>query len=87
MFRITKNIDPLIVQQLSDILSEHNTHANSFHMAKQWLSNTQNLKLRLIYGRTISGRIYNQSTVSEVVVLIVGDVDTTEMRDIIMQGK
>lgn len=58
-------------------------------MAKQWLGeeNTQNLKLRLISDRTIDGRIYNQPTVSEVATLVIGDVDTTKMRDIIMQIK
>lgn len=58
-------------------------------MARQRLSNknTQNLKLRLISDRTTNGRIYNQPTVSEVVALVVGDVDMAEMRDIIMQEK
>ncbi|KAI5444617.1 hypothetical protein KIW84_013038 [Lathyrus oleraceus] len=48
---------------------------------------TQNLKLRLIFDRTTNGRIYNQPTVSKVTGLVVGDIDTTEMRDIIMQTK
>lgn len=43
------------------------------------------MKLYLIYERSTDGRIYNQPTVSEVVVLITGDVDTAERRDIIMQ--
>lgn len=60
-FRNTKNIDPLIVHQLSKILYEHNPHAKSFQMAKQCLGdgNTQNLKLRLISDKTTDGRIYN----------------------------
>ena len=71
------------------MLYEHNPHAKSFQMAKQWLfnSNTQNLKLRLISDRTTDGRIYNQPTVSEVAALVVGDLDTAEQRDIIMQTR
>ena len=49
--------------------------------------NVQNLKLRLISDRKTDGRIYNQPTVSEVAALIVGDVDTAEQRDIIMEKK
>ncbi|CAK8570203.1 unnamed protein product [Lathyrus sativus] len=71
------------------MLYEHNPHAKSFKMAKHWLlnSNTQNLKLRLISNRSTDGRVYNQPTISEVAALIVGDLDTTEIRDIIMQTK
>ncbi|CAK8569863.1 unnamed protein product [Lathyrus sativus] len=87
--RNTKNIDQVIVQQLSGMLYKHNPHAKSFQMAKHWLlnSDTQNLKLGLISNRSTDGRVYNQPTVSEVVALIVGDLDTAEMRDIIMQTK
>ena len=58
-------------------------------MVRQWLSNgnIQNLELRLISYRTTDERIYNQSTISEVAALIIGDVDTSEMKDIIMQEK
>ncbi|XP_058775634.1 uncharacterized protein LOC131649912 [Vicia villosa] len=85
--RTTKNIDPEVVQQLSTMMYEHNTHVKSFKMAKQWFNeaDTQNLKLRLIADRSTDGRVYNQPTVSEVAALVVGDIDTAEMRDIIMQ--
>ncbi|XP_058726064.1 uncharacterized protein LOC131597379 [Vicia villosa] len=85
--RTTKNIDPEVVQQLSTMMYEHNTHAKSFKMAKQWFNevDTQNLKLRLIADKSTDGRVYNQPTVSEVAALVVGDIDTAEMRDIIMQ--
>ncbi|XP_058742338.1 uncharacterized protein LOC131614807 [Vicia villosa] len=85
--RTTKNIDPEVVQQLSTMMYEHNTHAKSFKMAKQWFNqaDTQNLKLRLIADRSTDGRVYNQPKVSEVAALVVGDIDTAEMRDIIMQ--
>ncbi|XP_050915138.1 uncharacterized protein LOC127130114 [Lathyrus oleraceus] len=87
--RNTKHIDPNIVQQLSNILYEHNPRAKSYQMVRHWLfnSNTPNLKLRLISDRSIDGRIYNQPTVSEVAALVVRDIDTTKMRDIIMQSK
>ncbi|XP_058727025.1 uncharacterized protein LOC131598443 [Vicia villosa] len=83
------NIDPEIVQQLSSMLYEHNTHAKSFQMAKERINidNIHNLKLRLISDRKTDGRIYNQPTVSEVAALIVGDVDTAEERDIIMEKR
>jgi len=47
--------------------------------------NVPNLKLRLISERSTDDRIYNQPTLSEVAALIVGDVDYTEKRDVIMQ--
>lgn len=48
--------------------------------------NICDLKLRLIYERTIDGRIYNQSTVFEVVALIVGDFNSSSKRDIILHN-
>lgn len=45
------------------------------------------MKLKLISNRSSDGKLYNQPTVSDVVALIVGDVDTTEERDIIMKMK
>ncbi|XP_058775274.1 uncharacterized protein LOC131649531 [Vicia villosa] len=87
--RNKENIDENVINQLSNMLYEFNPHAKSFQMAKQWLNNgeTQNLKLRLISSRSTDGRVYNQPTVSEVAALVVGDIDTAEMRDIIMQTR
>ncbi|XP_058722666.1 uncharacterized protein LOC131594520 [Vicia villosa] len=87
--RNKENFDEAIVQQLSEMLYQCNPHAKSFQMARQWLNNgdTQNLKLRLISERPRDGRVYNQPTVSEVAALVVGDIDTAEMRDIIMHTK
>ncbi|XP_058746518.1 uncharacterized protein LOC131619442 [Vicia villosa] len=87
--RNKENFDTLVVNELSNMLYECNPHAKSFQMAKQWLNNgeTPNLKLRLISNRSTDGRVYNQPTVSEVAALVVGDIDTAEMRDIIMQTK
>lgn len=69
------------------MLYEHNVHAQSFRMARDRLceEGVSDLKLRLISVRRNDGRIYNQPTVSEVAALIVGDVDTAENRDIIVQ--
>ena len=45
------------------------------------------MELRLIANRTKDGRIYNTPNVSEVAVLIVGDVDTASPRDITMENR
>ncbi|KAI5437866.1 hypothetical protein KIW84_023834 [Lathyrus oleraceus] len=80
-------VDVNIVRKLSEMLYEHNVHAQSFRMARDILceEGVSDLKLRLISERRNDGRIYNQPTVSEVTALIVGDVDTAEKRDIIVQ--
>ncbi|KAI5412729.1 hypothetical protein KIW84_057386 [Lathyrus oleraceus] len=82
-----KNIDLRIIKNLTDMLYTNNAHAKSFCMERHRLNqgNIHNLKLRLIANRATNGRVYNQPTVYEVATLIVGDVDTTEERDIIMQ--
>lgn len=58
-------------------------------MAKHWLNqnNVQHLKLKLMSNRSTDDKLYNQSIVYEVATLIVGDIDTSEERDIIMQAK
>lgn len=64
------------------MLDEYNIHAKSFRMAAKRIKNcyVPDLKLRLMSERSIDGRIYNQPTVSEVVSLIVCDVDATTKR-------
>lgn len=47
--------------------------------------NVHNFKFIFIVNRSTDGRVYNQPTISEVAALIVGDIDTAEERDIIMQ--
>ncbi|KAI5420168.1 hypothetical protein KIW84_044089 [Lathyrus oleraceus] len=86
-FRSKSGVDVNIVRKLSEMLYEHNVHAQSFRMARDRLceEGVSDLKLRLISERRNDGRIYNQPTVSEVAALIVGDVDTAEKRDIIVQ--
>ncbi|KAI5383244.1 hypothetical protein KIW84_070594 [Lathyrus oleraceus] len=86
-FRSKSGVDVNIVKKLSEMLYEHNVHAQSFRMARDKLceEGVSDLKIRLISERRNDGRIYNQPTVSEVAALIVGDVDTAEKRDIIVQ--
>jgi hypothetical protein len=71
------------------MLDEFNTHAKVFRMARARLleDNTSDLKLQLISSRQTDGRIYNKPTVSEVAALILGDVDSAEKRDIIIQAR
>ncbi|KAF1862352.1 hypothetical protein Lal_00026883 [Lupinus albus] len=73
-FRDT-NVDLQVVMKLSKIMaSERLRHGG-----------VRNLKLKLIAERNSDGRINNLPTVSEVAVLIVGDIDLTSQRDIIME--
>jgi len=71
------------------MLDEHNVHAKSFRMLRDRYREQQFaiLKLRLIANRFKDGGIYNIPNVSEVVALIVGDVDSVSPRDIIMENK
>ena len=56
-------------------------------MAKERLKTelVHDLKLVLISNKNKDGRIYSIPSVSKVVALIVGDVDTGSKRDIIME--
>lgn len=87
MDRNQDNIDREIVTMLSAMLYQYNEHAKSFRMARERLNDgdVPNLKLKLISQRVTDGRIYNLPKVSEVAALIVGDVDTADYRDIIME--
>jgi len=71
------------------MLDDFNVHAKSFRMAKDVYKDHpyDNLKLRLIGDRNKDGRVYNIPNVSKVASLIVGDVDTTSPRDIIMENR
>lgn len=85
--RTRGGVDVKIISKLSEMLYENNVHAQSFWMDRDILKqlNVSNLKLRLISNQKSDRRIYNQPIVSEVAALIVGDVDTAEKRDIIME--
>ena len=75
------------MSKLSAMLDEYNVHAKSFRMAKERLKTelVHDLKLVLISNKNKDGRIYSIPSVSKVVALIVGDVDTGSKRDIIME--
>jgi len=87
--RNENKVDVEIVRKLRDMLDAHNVHTKSFRMAKDRYKDQpyQDLKLRLISDRAKDGRIYNIPKVSEVAALIVGDVDTTSPRDIILENR
>lgn len=80
-------IDLEIVCKLAAMLDENNTHAKCFRMARDKLKDKpfNELKLKLILNRNKDGRVYNIHNVSKVATLIVGDVDTTSLSDIIME--
>ncbi|KAI5402984.1 hypothetical protein KIW84_050546 [Lathyrus oleraceus] len=63
-FRSKSGVDVNIVRKLSEMLYEHNVHAQSFRMARDRLceEGVSDLKLRLISERRNDGRIYNQPT-------------------------
>ena len=69
------------------MLDESNTHAKYFRMAQHRLKqqHVQELKLQLISDRHKDDRIYNTPTVSKVVVIMPGDVDTTFNRYILLE--
>ncbi|XP_058768177.1 uncharacterized protein LOC131641899 [Vicia villosa] len=78
-----------IVLKLKDMLDECNPHARAFRMARDLLRGNEflDLKIRLISDRAEDGRVYNTPTVSEVAALIVGDIDPTTQRDIIVHAR
>uniref|UniRef100_A0A0R0IRC7 ATP-dependent DNA helicase n=1 Tax=Glycine max TaxID=3847 RepID=A0A0R0IRC7_SOYBN len=69
-------IQPHIVSALSQMLDDHNVHADS---------QLDNVKLRLISGCEKDGRTYNLPNVSKVGALIVGDFDADSRMDIIVE--
>ncbi|KAF1862310.1 hypothetical protein Lal_00026836 [Lupinus albus] len=84
---MNSKVDPEVFVQLFKMLDENNVHAKSFRMASERLKDcvVQNLKLKLIAERNYDGRIDNLSTVYEFAALIVGDIESTSQRDIIME--
>ncbi|CAH9127450.1 unnamed protein product, partial [Cuscuta epithymum] len=87
--RNRNDINEEIVCKLSAMLHQYNVHAKSFRMAKERLQDApvRDLRLKLISDRVSDGRVYNLPTVSEVAALIVGDVNTSSKRDIIMETR
>ncbi|OIT31337.1 hypothetical protein A4A49_61084, partial [Nicotiana attenuata] len=68
-----------IVNDLKQVLDEHNVLAKSFRMVRDrfQVDRSSNVRLRLIGKRGTSGRRYNLPTVSEVAALVVGDFEQT----------
>ncbi|XP_058775057.1 uncharacterized protein LOC131649304 [Vicia villosa] len=88
-FSDNDNIDRDIVSKLKIMLDDCNPHAKAFRMARDLLKANAflDLKLRLISDRPGDGRVYNTPTVSEVAALIVGDIDPSTPRDIIIHAR
>jgi len=88
-YRNQTSIDVSVVQLLTKMLDDFNVPAKSFRIAKDVYKEHpyDNLKLRLIANRNKDGKVYNIPNVSEVVALIVGDVDTTSPIYIIMENR
>ncbi|XP_058777696.1 uncharacterized protein LOC131651964 [Vicia villosa] len=84
-----KGIERPVVNKLKMMLDEHNVHAKAFRMARDVLRTNSftDLKLKLISDRSEDGRVYNKPTVSEVAALIVGDIDSADKRDILIQRR
>ncbi|XP_070049602.1 uncharacterized protein [Nicotiana tomentosiformis] len=79
-----------IVNDLKQMLDEHNVLAKSFRMLRDrfQVDRSSNIRLRLIGKRGCDGRRYNLPTVSEVDALVVGDFEqTTSDRDIIVESQ
>ncbi|XP_058774642.1 uncharacterized protein LOC131648928 [Vicia villosa] len=88
-FKDNKGIERPVVKKLKMMLDENNVHAKAFRMARDVLRTNSftDLKLRLISDRSEDGRVYNKPTVSEVAALIVGDIDSADKRDILIQRR
>ncbi|XP_058766444.1 uncharacterized protein LOC131640048 [Vicia villosa] len=86
-FKDNTSIETSIVAKLKSMLDEVNVLAKAFRMARDMFKANPyvELRLKLISDRHDDGRVYNMPTVAEVAALIVGDVDTGEMRDIVDQ--
>ncbi|XP_058761349.1 uncharacterized protein LOC131634741 [Vicia villosa] len=88
-FKDNKGIERPVVKKLKMMLDQHNVHAKAFRMARDVLRTNSftDLKLRLISDRSEDARVYNKPTVSEVAALIVGDIDSADKRDILIQRR
>jgi hypothetical protein len=74
-----------IVENLKNMLDVHNQYVKIYRMARDIIHESEDAKvqIKLIGKRNYDGRQYNLPTSSEVVVLIVGDIDSSiEKRDI-----
>lgn len=76
-----------VISEIQTMVDEYNALAKNFRMARdRFCSSTcRNVRLKLIGRRDSDGRTYNLPTASEVAALIVGDVDTGDKRDIVVE--
>ncbi|CAH9126445.1 unnamed protein product [Cuscuta epithymum] len=77
-----------IVEDLRNMLNDHNVLVKSFRMAKETIHHGESvdMRLRLIGKRNSDARTYNLPTVSEVAALVVGDFDESMgERDILVE--
>ncbi|XP_075076823.1 uncharacterized protein LOC142163436 [Nicotiana tabacum] len=85
-----EEVDPKIVQGLSEMLDEHNILAKIFRMARdRYKQHPESVfRLRLLSDRTRDGRQYNIPTASEVAGLVIGDLtDENFQRDVIVEHR
>ncbi|XP_052119105.1 uncharacterized protein LOC110273073 [Arachis duranensis] len=81
-------VDYQIVNDLKEMLDVHNPLTKTFRFARDRFAEGSNpkIKLKLIRKRDKDGRVYNLPTMSEVAILVVGDIDDSILeRDIIVQ--
>nr|KAJ0217945.1 hypothetical protein LSAT_V11C300102560 [Lactuca sativa] len=83
----TFSMEFLSLHELIGLLDFINPLVKQFRMAcDRFRSNpTEHIRLKLIRTREKDGRHYNLLTTSEVVALIVGDIDGFDSRDIVLE--
>ncbi|XP_072077870.1 uncharacterized protein [Arachis hypogaea] len=83
------DVERVIVAQLKTMLDIHNPLARTFRYARDRFKdfNPPHIRIKLIRRRDSDGRRYNLPTVSEVAVIILGDIDESSLeRDIIVES-
>jgi nitrous oxide reductase len=83
-------LDPNLVEEILNVMDEHNVLVKSFRMVRDYIRRNENVSvsLRLFQKRDCDLRNYNVPEVDEVAALIVGDLDDAEDgRDIIVRGR
>ena len=83
-----QSVDREIVSALKSMLDENNVLAKSFRYARDRYKegDFSEVKLKLIRKRNTDGRRYNLPTVSEVAVLVVGNIDESMVdRDLVIE--
>ncbi|KAL6581948.1 hypothetical protein OROMI_005962 [Orobanche minor] len=81
-------LDQAIVEQIKNMVDEHNPYAKVYRMARDGLSpnNSVEIRLQLIGRRHKDGRTYNLPTESEVAAVIEGDIENApDKRDIVLE--